>query len=67
MVRCIICGGEVKLNPNGNDRCLRCDETWDTTELKDNQDWNVRHTRALEQRVQTLEQQIKELLELMKR
>jgi hypothetical protein len=69
MTRCIFCGQMIHENKSHdefyceNPDCEIYNQSWTQNELKDHQDWNVRHTRALEQRVQTLEQQLKEILE----
>ena len=75
MEKCIFCGKDCDfilnpVHPMGlatHIRCVNCNLIWTVEEHKDNQDWNIRHTRLLEQRVQTLESQIKELIELIKK
>lgn len=72
-MRCIKCGGianhdmEIDTNPETNGgspmklkgfKCESCGETWSIFEHKDNQDWNVRHTRILEQKVESLTTQL---------
>jgi len=73
-MKCIKCGHELTsiFKENGvtipdhvgyqcvNPDCEIYNQSWSVQDNKDNQDWNVRHTRALEQRVQTLEASLKE-------
>jgi hypothetical protein len=72
--KCIKCGSELHFEytedlPNRivsiqctNPECSEFNKPWTLAEHKDNQDWAVRHIRALEQRVQTLESQIQQLI-----
>lgn len=63
-MKCIKCGQEIiSIEDNGiikgfqcvNSSCEEFEQPWNLADHKDNQDWNIRHTRILEQRVQTLE------------
>jgi hypothetical protein len=67
-MKCIKCGKDLQINYNFtidppqldsyqcvNSDCELYNQSWSEAEHKDNQDWAVRHIRALEQRVQTLE------------
>jgi uncharacterized Zn ribbon protein len=55
-MKCIFCGKELIYNL-GDDivKCESCKLEWTKAEHKDNQDWAIRHTRLLEQRIATLE------------
>lgn len=66
-MNCIYCGNEIEIvrDPNEcviikgykctNEACPNPVKEWTLAEHKDNQNWNVRHTRALEARVSELE------------
>ena len=47
------------VNPN----CTEFQKPWSIAEHKDNQEWSVRHTRNLEQRVQQLEAALEQILQ----
>jgi hypothetical protein len=70
MNKCIFCGTEVEWIYAPNDhiclipikiQCLQCGLEWTKAEHKDNQNWNVRHTRALEAQVAELQRLLAEL------
>jgi hypothetical protein len=71
-MKCIICGNEIEAilesNPKmepamliGGYKCNVCNLQWTLAEHKDNQNWAVRHIRALEAKISELENRIKEL------
>jgi hypothetical protein len=49
--------GYICLNQN----CIIYNTSWKITDHKDNQEWAVRHIRALEAKISELENRIKEL------
>lgn len=51
---CIFCGLKLNIIESGY-KCVHCNLQWSLSEHKDNQNWAVRHIRALEARVQQLE------------
>jgi hypothetical protein len=51
---CIFCGSELEKNINVC-KCLNCNLQWTLAEHKDNQNWAVRHIRALEDQVRLLQ------------
>lgn len=69
-MKCIKCGQELEwqldLPPSGkvlgykciNPDCEIYNEEWSTAEHKDNQDWAIRHIRALEAENQTLRDEV---------
>jgi hypothetical protein len=61
-----MCGGGVELIRSPQKewlrfRCPVCNLEWTVAEHKDNQKWNVRHTRALEAQVAELQRLLAEL------
>ena len=57
---CIKCGNKILYGGMGW-ICEHCNLTWERKDLKDNQNWAVRHIRALEAKISELENRIKEL------
>ena len=53
-MKCIICGSEVSISDDLI-KCLICNLQWTLAEHKDNQEWAVRHIRALEAHVKELQ------------
>lgn len=66
-MKCIKCGHELSCvdEPRGwqcvNSSCEEYQHSWTLAEHKDNQDWNVRHTRMLEEEVFLLKERLSKL------
>jgi hypothetical protein len=62
MAKCIICGAELEILTNYPEilgyKCSNCNLQWTLAEHKDNQNWAVRHIRALEAQVKELSESI---------
>ena len=63
-MKCIKCGNEltISINQQLHYRCEFCNLEWSLAEHKDNQNWAVRHIRALETRIANLELSMDTLL-----
>ena len=71
MVNCIYCGNELEIMREQNEYILikgyKCTneacpnpvKEWNLAEHRDNQNWNVRHTRALEAEIDTIGKEYK--------
>ena len=70
-MKCIMCGAELTVilndsKPNTSTigyKCTNCKLQWTPAEHKDNQNWAVRHIRALEADNQALKEQIVGLMQ----
>ena len=67
-MKCIKCGSELRCIVNSPNepiigyKCPNCNLEWSLAEHKDNQNWAVRHIRALETRIANLELSMDTLL-----
>lgn len=52
---CIKCGNKILYGGMGW-ICDHCNLTWERKDLKDNQNWTIRHIRALEAQVKDLQE-----------
>jgi peptide subunit release factor 1 (eRF1) len=67
MTKCIVCGDQILQEfTDSNYKCSNCNLEWSQAEHIDDITYLIHENKKLEQRVQTLEQQLNELLELMK-
>lgn len=76
-MKCIECGNECKELLEMRDglfrpilkgyKCINCNLEWSQAEHIDDVTYLIQTNKALEQKIQTIEQQLKELLELMKK
>jgi hypothetical protein len=67
-MKCIKCGNELATIYDVYQpiilgyKCLNCNLQWTLAEHKDNQNWAVRHIRALEAEIQLLKDQLEQIL-----